>query len=106
MPLEVVSGMVSESNWKEMQARVLEALNREGGTSVKELDEIVAIARSDGEFDDQERAVLIDFIASLTGADMSAAMWARVEELIEKYDLHDDSEATIESLDEETNNSY
>jgi hypothetical protein len=84
-----------------MQARALEALNRDGGLSVDDLDEIVAMAFADGEFDDQEKAVLIEIISSLTGADMSDAMWAKVDELIRTYDLTD-NEATIEDLDEET----
>ena len=93
--------MVMESNWQRMQARAFEALNRDGGLSVGELDEIVDLAFADGELDDQEKAVLIEIISSLTGADMSDAMWARVDELIRKYDLTD-SEATIEDLDDDT----
>jgi hypothetical protein len=83
-----------------MQARALEALNRDGDLSVEELDEIVGVACADGEFDDQEKAVLIEIISSLTSADMSDAMWAKVDELIRKFDLTD-SEATIEDLDDE-----
>ena len=92
--------MVMESNWQRMQARAFEALNRDGGLSVEELEEIVDVACADGVFDDQEKAVLIEIISSLTSADMSDAMWAKVDELIRKYDLTD-SEATIEDLNDE-----
>ena len=92
--------MVMESNWQRMQARAFEALSRDGGLSVEELDEIVDIACVDGELDDREKAVLIEIISTLTLSDMSDAMWTRVDELIRKYDLTD-SEATIEDLDDE-----
>ena len=92
--------MVMESNWQEMKAHAFEAFTRDGRISVQELEKIVDIACADGEFDDQEKAVLIEVISSLTGADMSNAMWIKVDELINKFDLHD-SGATIEDLDDE-----
>ena len=87
-----------------MKARAFEAFSRDGRISVQELEKIVDIACTDGEVDEQEKAVLIEIITSLTGADMSDAMWAKVGELINKYDL-DDSEATIEDLDDEVDQS-
>ena len=100
-PLEAEPGMVVESNWQKMKAHAFEAFSRDGRISVQELEKIVDIACADGDFDDHERAVLIEIISSLTGADMSDAMWAKVEELIEKFDLGHDNEATIEGLDDE-----
>ena len=96
----MVSGMAMESNWQEMQVHAFEVVSREGRISVQELEKIVEIAHADGAFDDQEKAVLIEIISSLTGADMSDAMWAKVDELINKYELND-NEATIEDLDDE-----
>lgn len=93
--------MVMESNWRKMKARAFEAYSRDGGISVQDLDEIVAIACADGDLDDQERAVLINIISNLTSADMSDAMWAKVEELVDRFDLGHDSKATIENLDDE-----
>jgi hypothetical protein len=93
--------MVSKSNWQKMKAHADQAFSRDGGISVEELGNIVAIGCADGALDEYEKVVLISIISSLTGADMNAAMWAKVDELIEKYDLHQDSEATIEDLDDE-----
>ena len=90
-----------ESNWQKMKAHAFEAFSRDGRIGVQELEEIVDIACADGDFDDRERAALIEIISSLTSADMSDAMWAKVEELIDRFDLGHDSEATIEGLDDE-----
>jgi hypothetical protein len=98
--------MAMEPNWQKMKARALEATSHGSGIGVRELDEIVDIACADGDLDEREKAVLIDIIAGLTLADMSDALWTRVEELIEKYDLHNDSEATIEGLEDEATNHY
>ena len=69
--------------------------------SVQELEQIVDIGLADGEFDDQEKAVLVNIISNLTGAEMTDAMWLKVDELIHKFDLHGDSEAFIEHLEDE-----
>jgi len=93
--------MVIESNWQKMKAHAVEAISRDGGMSVAELEKVVDIGCSDGELDKYEKVVLINIISNLTRADMCDAMWAKVEELIERFDLHLDSEATIEHLDDE-----
>jgi len=97
----VVSGMVIKSNWQKMKQHAFEAFNRDGRMSVHELEKIVDLGCADGSFDDQEKIVLINIISSLTRADMSDAMWAKVDELIHKFELDHDKEASIERLDDE-----
>ena len=93
--------MVSNSDWQEMKQHAFEAFAREGRMSVSNLQQVVEIGCADGEFDEQERTVLINIISNLTRADMNDAMWLKVDELIHKFELHDDSEAFIEHLDDE-----
>jgi hypothetical protein len=93
--------MGEKSTWKEMKRYAFEAFERDGKLSVPELERIVDIGCADGDFDEQEKAVLISIITSLTGAEMSNAMWIKIDELIHKFDLNLDSEAVIEHLDEE-----
>ena len=93
--------MVNESDWQKMKRCAFDAFTNDGRMDVSELQAIVEIGCADGEFDEQERAVLINVISSLTRADMSDAMWAKVDELIQKFSLEDDSEATIEKLDDD-----
>ena len=71
---------------------------------VYELQKLVELGSQDGGFDDQEKAVLINVIASLTRADMNDAMWAKIDELIHKFELHHDVDASIEQLDDEYEN--
>ncbi len=98
------SEMVNESDWKAMKEQAFDAFARDGSMSVYELEQIVNIALADGKFDEQEKMVMIDIISNLTGSDMTDAMWLKVDELIHKFDLHGDSEAFIEHLDEEHDN--
>lgn len=93
--------MVNNSDWKRMKQHAFDTFARDGGMSVRDLEEIVDIALADGKFDDDEKVVLVNIISSLTGADMTDAMWLKVDELIHKFDLHGDSEAFIEHLDDE-----
>ena len=93
--------MVIESNWQKMKAHAFEVISRDGGLSVEELEKVVDIGCSDGELDKYEKIVLINIISNLTRADMNDAMWTKVEELIEKFDLQLDSEATIEQFDDD-----
>ena len=84
-----------------MKQSAFDTFARDGMMSVEELERIVDIALADGEFDQQEKTVLVNIISNLTSADMTDAMWLKVDELIHKFDLHGDSEAFIEHLDEE-----
>jgi len=92
---------MNKSDWQEMKQSAFDTFARDGMMSVEELERIVDIALADGEFDQQEKTVLVNIISNLTSADMTDAMWLKVDELIHKFDLHGDSEAFIEHLDEE-----
>ena len=93
--------MEIKSDWKEMKRSAFDAFARDGRMSVDELERIVNIALADGEFDEQEKLVMVNIISNLTRAEMTDAMWLKVDELIHKFDLHGDSEAFIEHLEEE-----
>ena len=93
--------MVDDTTWKEMKQHAFEAYATEGRMDVHDLEKIVEVGYADGGFDDNEKAVLINIIANLTGADMSNAMWAKVDELIQHFDLGHDSDATMEHVAEE-----
>jgi hypothetical protein len=93
--------MVNESDWKAMKQQAFDAFARDGKLSVYELEQIVNTALADGELDKKEKAVLVDIISRMTGAEMTDAMWLKVDELIHKFDLHGDSEAFIEHLDDD-----
>lgn len=93
--------MVHSSAWKAMKQQAFDTFTRDGMMSVHELERIVDIGLADGEFDKLEKKVLINIISSLTGSEMTDAMWLKVDELIHKFDLQGDSEAFIEHLDDE-----
>ncbi len=93
--------MVNKSDWQSMKQHAFEAFTRDGKMSVSELEQIVQIGCDDGDFDEDEKAVLINIIFNLTRADLNDAMWAKVDELIHKFGLLDDSEASIEQLDDD-----
>jgi len=93
--------MVDKSDWVQMKQHAFDAFKRDGMMSVADLERIVDIALEDGEFDDHEKDVLIEIISNLTGDEMNDAMWLKVDELIHKFDLHGDSEAFIEHLDDD-----
>ena len=84
-----------------MKRHAFEAFASDGRMSAHELQEIVEIGCADGKFDEHEKVVLINVISNLTRADMNDAMWAKVDELIHKFSLEHDSEASIERLDDE-----
>lgn len=93
--------MVNKSDWQEMKRLAFEAIARDGRMSVFELERIVELGCADGNFDEHEKIVLINIISNLTRADMDDAMWAKVDELIHKFELEHDSEASIEPLVDE-----
>ena len=47
--------MDNNSDWKEMKRHAFDAFRRDGRMSVSELEQIVNIGLSDGDFDEQER---------------------------------------------------
>lgn len=83
-----------------MKQHAFEAFKANGRIDVHDLEQIVEMGCSDGQFDEQEKVVLISIISNMTRADLDDAMWARVAELIQKFEL-DDSEASIEKLEDE-----
>jgi hypothetical protein len=98
---EVLFAMINSSDWQEMKQKAFESFANDGRMDVAELEQIVQIGCADGEFDEQEKAVLINVISSLTRADMNDTMWAKVDELIQKFELEEDKEASIEDIDDE-----
>ena len=92
---------MDNSDWKEMKQRAFEAFKSDGMMSVPELEKIVDIGLADGQFDDNEKEVLVNIISNLTGSEMTDAMWLKVDELIHKFDLHGEGEAFIEHLEDE-----
>jgi len=93
--------MVIESSWRKMKQHVFEAFARDGSISAFELGQIIDIGCVDGDFDEQEKIALINIISKLTRANMSDAMWAKIDKLIHKFELGHDSEASIEHLEDE-----
>lgn len=93
--------MVSKSKWQRLKQHAFEAFQANGRLEVQELEQIVELGCGDGDFDEQEKTVLINIISNTTRADLNDAMWAKVAELIQKFELGHDSEATIEKLEDE-----
>jgi len=93
--------MSNKTDWQEMKRQAFLAYSNDGGMSVSVLEQIVNIGCADGEFDEKEKAVLVNVISNLTRADMNDDMWAKVDELIHKFELGHDSEASIEQLEDE-----
>lgn len=83
-----------------MKQHAFDAFNANGRVDVHDLEQIVEMGCSNGQFAEQEKTVLINIISNMTRADLDDAMWAKVAELIHKLEL-DDSEATIEKLEDE-----
>ena len=93
--------MAEDSNWQEVKRQAFEAYAKKGSMDADELGEVIEGGCAGDGFDEHEKIVLIQIISSLTRADLSDAMWARVDELINKFDLGHDSDATIERLEDE-----
>jgi len=91
--------MVKQTDWQGIKQHAFGVFKRDGRLGVAELEKIVEMGCSGGEFDDDEKATLINIITRLTAADMDGAMWAKVDKLIHKFSLEDNSEVKIESLD-------
>ncbi len=93
--------MAESSNWERMKQHAFDAFEANGRLDVHELEQIVSIGCSNGEFDQAEKTVLINIISNLTRADLDDVMWAKVTELIHKFELEDDADASIENLEDE-----
>lgn len=86
-----------------MKQHAFEAFTSDGRVSVEELEAIVEIGCADGSFDEHEKLVLVNIISNLTRAEINGAMWAKIDELIHKFELEHDSDAKIEHLDDDDN---
>ena len=84
-----------------MKQLAFESYALNGRIEVADLEKMVEIGLQDGEFDEMEKGVLINFISNLTRADMTDEMWLKVDELVHKFELHADSNAFIEHLDDD-----
>ena len=93
--------MVNGSHWQEIKSHAFSSFLSDGSVDTEELEEIVEYGCQDGDFDDIEKEMLVELISNLTLADTNGAMWAKIDKLIKKFSLDDDSEASIESLDED-----
>jgi citrate lyase beta subunit len=71
----------------EMVFRAVQCFTEDGTLDVEGLDQIVKIALEDGVVDDEEKKVLKNIIYNLTSKDLTAGMWARVEQLVAHYGL-------------------
>jgi uncharacterized membrane protein YebE (DUF533 family) len=81
--------MTSSSEAREMLHRSIAAFSDDGKLSVDELDHIIQAGMSDGVLDAEERAVLKKTISKLTHSDFSPELWARVEQLVKRFELDD-----------------
>ena len=93
--------MIENPDWVLMKQHAFESFISNGRLEAHELEQIINIGCDDGQFDDQEKSVLINIISNTTRADLNDEMWARVAELIHKFELEDDKEAVIEVLPDE-----
>jgi hypothetical protein len=72
---------------REMYKRIIAAFSDDGKLSVEELDHILQAALRDGEFQAEEKRLLIDMISQLSAADFTPEIWNRVEELVREFKL-------------------
>ena len=93
--------MTDNSDWQRMKEKAFAAFTAGGRMDVSELEKIVEIGCGDGVFDENEKTVLINIIFNMTRADLDDAMWAKVDELINKFELHHDNDAVIEEFVDE-----
>ncbi len=75
------------SDTAEMIFRTIQCFQNDGKLDVNELDQIVKIALQDGHVDEAEKNVLKNIIYNLTSKDLTAELWARVEQLVKHYEL-------------------
>ena len=78
-----------DSSAKEMLSRSIAAFSDDGKLSVDELDHILQAGMQDGLLDAEERAVLKKTISKLTHSDFTPELWARVEQLVKRFELDD-----------------
>jgi len=92
--------MVENRDWERLKARAFGSFKVNGRLDAQELSQIINIGCENGHFHDHEKADLINIISNTTRADLDDHMWAKVAELINKFDLEDDKDAVIEDLED------
>lgn len=90
--------MVENAYWLRLKARAFENFKVNGRLDARELSEVINIGCENGHFDDHEKADLTRIIASTTRADLNDHMWAKVADLIHKFELETDKDAVIADL--------
>jgi len=78
-----------DNSANEMLSRSIAAFSDDGKLSVDELDHILQAGIQDGLLDAEERAVLKKTISKLTHSDFTPELWARVEQLVKRFELDD-----------------
>lgn len=93
--------MIENRDWERLKAHAFESFKTHGHLDARELTEIINNGCDNCHFDDLEKANLIRIISSTTRADLNDHMWAKVADLINKFELEDDRDAVIEELPDE-----
>lgn len=75
------------SDANQMIFRSIECIRADGRLNTAALDEVVRIALADGVVDDSERQALKNIIFALNSKDLTPRLWARVEELVKRFQL-------------------
>jgi len=92
--------MVENRDWEHLKVRAFESFKVNGRLDSRELSQIINKGCDNGHFHDHEKADLINIISNTTRADLDDHMWAKVAELIHKFELEGDKDAVIEELEE------
>ena len=93
--------MVENPDWQRLKKHAFESFRANGYLGARELKEIINCGCDNCHFDDREKADLIKIISSTTRADLSDDMWAKVADLIHKFELEDDKDAVIADMPDE-----
>jgi hypothetical protein len=97
--------MIETPSWELMKQHAFESFKSNGCLETHELEQIIKIGCEDGQFDDHEKSTLINIISNTTRADLNDDMWAKVADMIHKFELEDDRDAVIEVLLDEPDQS-
>lgn len=92
--------MVEIRDWERLKAQAFESFKTSGRLDARQLSEIINVGCDNGHFHDHEKADLINIISNTTRADLDDHMWAKVADLIHKFELEDDKDAVIEDLED------
>lgn len=70
-----------------MIAVAVESFKNEGKLKVAELDQILDLAMADDKMDKDEKKALMNILFTLTSADLTPELWARVEQVVRRFGL-------------------